>query len=201
MTAPYVVEPGSGTSYATAVVAGACALWLAYHGRKRLIKKYDAGRLTSVFREILVTRGFEKPPGWETNQYGAGILRADRLLEAPLPATPPASGLAPMALRRPQRPAGNIERIADTFPDMDKAEIRRALERLLQARPEDLEEVLEKHGDELTVHLATNPDLRSSVLDASRPRAKATTRSRLSKNQGLLRNASKSLRRQMSLIQ
>jgi thermitase len=99
----YVVEPSSGTSYAVATAAGACALWLAHHGRKQLIDKYGAPRLATVFRELLVTKGFEKPPGWDSEKYGVGILRADRLLEAPLPESPLAAGLVPMALR-PARP-------------------------------------------------------------------------------------------------
>jgi hypothetical protein len=196
---PYVVEPGSGTSYAVATLAGAAALWLAFHGRKRLLKKYGADRLASVFREILVTHGFEKPRGWDSGKYGVGILRADRLLEANLPKTAPAAGLVPMALREPGRPPSYLERIADYFPDVHRMGLRRAFERLLRAKPEELDHVLERHGDELMFHLATNPRLRSSIHTASRPRATMTTRGGLPKNTTLSKNSSRSLRRQMGL--
>ncbi|HEY5622423.1 MAG TPA: S8/S53 family peptidase, partial [Gammaproteobacteria bacterium] len=44
----------NGTSYATAMTAGACAMWLAYHGRSELIRKYGKENLAAVFRHLLV---------------------------------------------------------------------------------------------------------------------------------------------------
>jgi thermitase len=197
---PYLIEPSSGTSFSVATVAGAAALWLAFHGRKRLLKKYGANRLASVFREILATHGFERPQGWDYDKYGVGILRADRLLEAKLPTTPRAAGLAPMALRAPRRPPSHLERIADYFPEADRQGLGSALEQLLRTRPEDLDDLLERNGDELIFHLATNAKLRSSVHQASRRQPTATARRRLSTNRALLKNASRTLRRQMGLV-
>jgi thermitase len=185
----------SGTSYAVATVAGACALWLAYHGRKRLLKKFGAAHLSSVFREILLTQGFEKPAGWKTNKHGVGILRADRLLEAPLPRTPPAAELAPL------RSATHLERIADYLPDGDRPLLRGALARMLRVRPDELDEVLARHGDEVVFHLATNPALRRAVHGATAPRAKASGAARRTtvRSTELRKNASRALRRQMGI--
>jgi thermitase len=192
---PYYVGMSSGTSYAVATVAGACALWLAYHGRKRLIKKFGAAHLSSVFREILLTQGFEKPTGWKTEKHGVGILRADRLLEAPLPGTPPAAELAPL------RPPIHFERIADYFPAGDRPLLRRNLARMLRVRPDGLDEGLVRHGDEIIFHLATNPALRKAVHDATLPRAKASAALRRTtvRNTALRKSASRALRRQMGL--
>lgn len=44
---------GQGTSYATAFVSGACALWLAFHDRNNLIEKYSKSHLFDVFKYIL----------------------------------------------------------------------------------------------------------------------------------------------------
>ena len=192
---PYYVGMSSGTSYAVASVAGACALWLAYHGRKRLIKKYGAANLVSVFREILLTRGFEKPAGWKTDKHGVGILRADRLLEAPLPGTPPAVELAPLP------PPTSLERMSDYFPADDRPLLRGVLAPMLRVHPEELDAELARHGNELAFHLATNPALRKAVHGAASPRAEssAAVRRTTVDNTELRKNASRALRRKMGL--
>jgi len=198
---PYYVGMSSGTSYAVATAAGACALWLAYHGRKRLLKRYGASHLASVFREILLTRGFEKPAGWETDKFGVGILRADRLLEAPLPGTPPAVELGLMAQRAPMPPPTDLERIEDYFPSGDRPLLRGALARLLRVLPEELDRELALHGDEILFHLATNSALRRAVHGAASPRAEMSVALRRTavRNTELRKNASRALRRQMGL--
>jgi hypothetical protein len=199
---PYIVDMGSGTSFAVATVAGACALWLAYHSRKRLIKKYGASQLASVFSELLRTKGFEKPPGWSSDKYGVGILRADRLLEAKLPRTAPAAGLTATALRSPGASTPSLTRLKDFFPDADHPSLRANVARLLRVRPDELDSVLEEMGDELIFHVATNPGLRNAIHGSASPQisANATTPRRgLASNKPLLKNASRSLRRQMGL--
>jgi subtilisin family serine protease len=103
-----VVRPGKGTSYSTAITAGVAALWLDYHGRERLAERYGLAALPSVFKWVLVTRGFNTPAelcqaakddgldyaqaicdaakeGWDVSRYGPGILDAHKVLTAPLP--------------------------------------------------------------------------------------------------------------------
>ena len=84
----YYRDRGSGTSFAVATAAGACALWLAFHGRDELIQRYGARNIAPVFREILVTSGVNVPPGWRTSDHGAGILNVENLLRSKLPDTP-----------------------------------------------------------------------------------------------------------------
>ncbi len=198
---PYLVGMGSGTSYAVATAAGVCALWLAYHSRKRLEKRYGAGHLASVFREILITEGFERPPGWDTEKYGVGILRADRLLKANLPKTPPAAGPGPMALRMPQSAPTYREQISGYFPPSNQSDIQTVLAQILRVGPEEVDALLEVHGDELTFHLATNPMLRTAVHTAARPRASLAAGSRrgISADKLLKTNASRLLRQQLGL--
>lgn len=80
----HVHGEGVGTSYATAVTAGACALWQAYHGRAKLIQDYGAPLLFDLFKVVL-KRSCRKPTGWNTGKHGAGILDAEALLRETLP--------------------------------------------------------------------------------------------------------------------
>jgi thermitase len=80
----YSVARGAGTSYATALTAGICALWQHYHGRQNLMNQYG-GALASVFR-ALVQSTARPVPGWPAGRAGPGIVDADALLAAPLPA-------------------------------------------------------------------------------------------------------------------
>ena len=90
----YYRDRGSGTSFAVATAAGACALWLGFHGRAELIKRYGLRNIASVFREVLVNYGVNAPRGWRTSDHGAGILDAEKLLRSALPDTPRVSKLS-----------------------------------------------------------------------------------------------------------
>lgn len=74
---------GSGTSYATALVAGLAALWIAKHGHAELFRRYGE-RLTKVFHDVLQKSAYV-PPGWD-RYYGAGVADAARLVALDLPA-------------------------------------------------------------------------------------------------------------------
>ena len=91
-TSGFSVARGSGTSFSTAITAGAAALWLAYHGRCFANSTLRRSHLTSVFKELLLEHGFHRPQGWNTGRFGAGILNVAKLLSAPLPMTPRAGG-------------------------------------------------------------------------------------------------------------
>lgn len=86
------VDRGSGTSYATAHVAGLAALWLSYHGRDDLIDRLGGGArgkrlLPFLFRHCLVASADVTPTFVREGKggFGAGIVHADRLLAADLP--------------------------------------------------------------------------------------------------------------------
>jgi serine protease len=76
------IGQSQGTSPATATVAGAAALWLAYHGRQSLLARYsNRVRLQHVFLHLVrkTARPFGHP------DMGAGIIDANALLKEPLP--------------------------------------------------------------------------------------------------------------------
>ena len=87
-----VVDGGQGTSFAVALSAGIAALWLAHHGRDRLISLLKPGETLSARFRALLAATARVPQGFDTANFGAGIADADRLL-----ATDPASISAPAA--------------------------------------------------------------------------------------------------------
>ncbi|HEY2711844.1 MAG TPA: S8/S53 family peptidase [Chthoniobacterales bacterium] len=78
----------AGTSYSTALTAGACALWQAYYTRDYLIKKYGHPLLHNAFKYVL-QRSCDTPGdldgAWNSVVRGAGVLNAAALLTEPLP--------------------------------------------------------------------------------------------------------------------
>lgn len=74
-------SPGSGTSYATATLAGVAALWLAFYDKHRLVALANSRsqELQEVFREEIRSTA-RTPKSWNTLLYGAGIVDAERLL-------------------------------------------------------------------------------------------------------------------------
>lgn len=80
----YQVNPSTGSSYATAITAGACALWLAYHGRENLIGEYGSKLMLTLFRRC-VTGSADAPTGWVDDERGSGILDVEKLLSYKLP--------------------------------------------------------------------------------------------------------------------
>ncbi len=169
-----IVDVGSGTSYAVATTAGACALWLAYHGRDALIARYGRGQIAAVFKELLMTAGVQTPQGWRSDKHGAGILDVEKLLRAPLPATPPAAGLRLRSALAP-RPENDVDRFLPYFPEAEPIDVRRGLVRLLQTTDRELPSVLVDVGDELLFHVATNPAVRTRVLKPAGPKKRGQT--------------------------
>lgn len=76
-------DDGSGTSYATVHVAGAAALWRAFHG-SNLDRYPEPWQIVEAFRFSL-RRSAQRPPNWNDQLFGAGILDIEALLKTPLP--------------------------------------------------------------------------------------------------------------------
>ncbi len=74
---------GSGTSYAAVHLAGAAALWRAFHGSS-LDRYPQAWQIVEAFR-LLARQTAQRPPDWNDQLFGAGILDIAALINAPLP--------------------------------------------------------------------------------------------------------------------
>jgi hypothetical protein len=160
----FVVERGSGTSYAVATTAGIAALWVSYHGWPTLMRKYGAANIARVFKQLLQAT-CRVPSGWDAGNYGPGIADAKALLAAPLPDTVPARKLRD--LRRPAvaSDATGLETLIHLFPDVPRTRIETALAALLSVPDRALPSILQEFGDELAFQLVMNASLLQSVGD------------------------------------
>lgn len=107
---------GSGTSYATANVAGLAALWLSYHGgREELIKNKcngQAGLLPVLFLECLKASCTGKQLAFVLGGgFGKGIVNAEKLLQAKL--------LSVQALRKRRKKL--LSNVRDHLVDIPKS--------------------------------------------------------------------------------
>ena len=71
----------------TALTASVAAMWISYHGYDNLLKhyNYNASKIPEAFKKIIKTYGHRKHEDWNTKLYGAGIVDAALVLQAPLP--------------------------------------------------------------------------------------------------------------------
>ena len=167
----YSIERSSGTSYAVATTAGVCALWLQHHGVAALRKKYGA-RLASVFLQLV--RDHSRPvTGWDKKNYGPGVLDAQRLLAAPLPAMGPAPArVAKSVSKKTVSSSAAWAQLHPYVPELSSTELATAASSLFGAsqtmrkattatkakrRPPSL-------VDEIEFHVATNPAVRAALV-------------------------------------
>ncbi len=155
---PFSNSPSSGTSYATAVTAGACALWLAYHGRANLIQKYGKENLSAAFRHVL-RNTVETPSGWKKSKYGAGIIHVQRLLDSKLGAKSTVLAAAPKA-----KALSAVAAVTELFPEISTTKAKTVLAKTWKCKPSELERELSQFQHEFRYLLATNPEFRAAIL-------------------------------------
>jgi hypothetical protein len=168
---PYIVDRSNGTSFAVAHVAGVAALWLSKHGRDALIAKYGSGNLVGVFKEILLTKGFDQPSEWDTGNFGVGIVNARKVLAAALPARAPVHGVKTGRTRAVSiEERRSLPTFAHLLEHVETNTVERILSDTLNVTVEELRPHLEDFGDEFAFHLATNATVRDAFVG---PAAKA----------------------------
>src|SRR5215211_5911682 len=161
----YDVSRHSGTSFAVTLVAATAALWLARHGRDQLIARYGRNRLQATFLHLVRTTGHRRPGGWDGDRYGVGIIDAQALLAAPLPAadavTDALAADAPLV-------SDPLSKLNGLVPELSREELADRLSGILGVEQGELDEYLERFGAELAYLLSEDATVRSR-LGASEP--------------------------------
>jgi len=154
------VQKSSGTSHATATVAGIAALWLAHHGREKLLEQYAGGpSLAQVFRHVLRA----SCETWNQNNswWGAGIVNAKKCLEHPLPPKNLEAFGSATAKKR------DSDTVVDAFTGVPKADVQRRLANVLnvdEAKAAQLDAIF---GRELRFWALTDPEFREAIESGS----------------------------------
>ncbi len=150
---------GNGTSFAVAHLAAAAALWLAQHGRDKLVARYGARKIQAAFLAVLRWPGVcIVPSGWVAD-WGIGRVDLFNLVTAPLPNLPELEAVDPFGA------AANdaASRIAYAI-NADPVRVRTRLAELLKASdPQELAERLELHEGELVYLAYTDPEFAAAV--------------------------------------
>ena len=142
----------SGTSYATAHVAGVCALWIEKHGFANLNNRYG-GRVAEAFRDVLRSTA---QPGVEMDEGDfVGIIDAEAVVNAALPTL----GSRRTRAARMRSEDDALEPFRALLPRWSDAHLRRALEGLLAVRPAGLAARLARVGREIAFQFATDQRL------------------------------------------
>lgn len=161
----YDVSRHSGTSFAVTLVAATAALWLARHDRDQLIVRYGRNRIQAAFLHLVRTTGHRRPGGWDGDRYGVGIIDAQALLAAPLPAadavTDALAADAPLV-------SDPLSKLNGLVPQLSREELADRLSGILGVEQGELDEYLERFGAELAYLLSEDATVRRR-LGASEP--------------------------------
>ena len=161
----YDVSRHSGTSFAVTLVAATAALWLARHDRDQLIVRYGRNHIQAAFLHLVRTTGHRRPAGWDGDRYGVGIIDAQALLAAPLPAadavTDALAADAPLV-------SDPLSKLNGLVPQLSREELADRLSGILGVEQGELDEYLERFGAELAYLLSEDATVRRR-LGASEP--------------------------------
>jgi serine protease len=172
----YQVKRGNGTSFAVATAAGVAALWISYHGWTALVRRYgEPQHLPRVFKQLLQST-CRTPPGWDTAEYGPGIVNARRLLAEPLPLVAPARKLRDARRAAVATDATGIETLVHLLPGVPRIRVEELVADLLRVPDRALPSVLQDYGDELAFQFAMHPALLEALRISARGGKAAVTR-------------------------
>jgi thermitase len=193
----YPVTRGNGTSFAVATTAGVAALWISYHGWTTLVRRYGVGNVPRVFKQMLQST-CRTPRGWNSSEYGPGIVDARRLLETPLPATAPARKLRDSRRAAVATDTTGIETLVHLLPEVPRTRVEELIADLLRVPDRALPSVLQDYGEEIAFQLAMQPALLDTLRKSARGGKAAATSRRAARRTLMTSGVSASLRKRLA---
>jgi hypothetical protein len=166
-----VIAAGQGTSYAVANLAGAAALWVAFHGDQALAPYRAAGVPRQAVFVALAKATARRPPEWNDQKYGAGILDAQALLQAPLPSPQSLAG-APLSREAPWTTIEALERVFD----VDRETLIAGLARAFELEPGSAAREIESWGPEFVEIAMRRPEAFLDLFEETAADPDATAR-------------------------
>lgn len=185
------VNTHSGTSFAVAHSAGVAALWLAHHGRPSLLARYPGRRLQAAFLHLVSTVARRVPPFWDDGRYGVGIIDADVLLRAGLPADADVDLRARAMDEETEDPLDRLNRVV---PELDRLELADRVSSLLGVPLAELPAALDRYGPELVSMLSEDVMARDAVAGGAGEDGTRAMEPSGAVARGLIRSASSELR-------
>ncbi len=156
---PAEIKFSNGTSFATAEIAGAAALWLAYHTREEVEQAAGGKRISDLFMRVIQDSA-RTPADWNTSKYGAGILDLEAMLMVNITTQGPS--MAPPASTPGQEAVELLASVIDRSP----VEVTQALMIMLDS-PTDFEVEVTRWVPELIDVAMRDPDAFEASLDAA----------------------------------
>lgn len=154
------VGGGDGTSFSTALTAGVAALWFAKH--KDALRKENPADIVPKFRSLLkISAEADAPRGWDSENYGAGIIDAAALLDL---------DLSDATLEPPPEEVSRGQRIVKWFARLVEEptdDVRDWIDKTFDGSPE---EAAERVGTELASLSSEDEAVRRALKQATATR-------------------------------
>lgn len=156
---PAEIKFSNGTSFAAAEIAGAAALWLAYHTREEVEQAAGGKRVSDLFMRV-IQNSARTPADWDASKYGPGILDLEAMLMEDITTQGPS--MAPPAGTPGQEAVELLAGVIDRSP----VEVAQALTIMLD-NPSDFDVEVTRWVPELIDVAMRDPDAFEASLDAA----------------------------------
>lgn len=166
----YYVDRGCGTSFATAITAGAAALWLGSWSPQYIWSLNGKQNTMATFRNVLYKYGVTTPANWDTENFGQGVLNVKTLLTQKK-AEPKLVNMQEVEEfeeeNKRKYPGSKIEYLTSLLPNVNKEQAVSILSEQMGIQNNEFEKIVTPIAKELVHILVNNLDLLTALNSKS----------------------------------